>query len=162
MDWREAFLKQARSDFQMMEQLAKSGAEACHRLHYLQMATEKLARGWGASPGSPEPPPMTHIALVRLLQQIKGMPWVCRKLGYDDHRVFSSFVKSLFGVAGKVQGLVPSEAGYDQPNPEYPWRNRGTNTVYSPCDFEFEEFNPRDVRLKRLVQLVRDLLRIAE
>jgi len=107
MDWREAFLRQARSDFQVMGQLSRSGAEACRRLHYLQMATEKLARGWGMSAGSLEPPSRTYAGFVRLLQHIQAMPWIRWWLGYDDHLVFSRFVRSLLDVARKLRASIP-------------------------------------------------------
>lgn len=42
-----AFIAQARSDFQVYRHLAQSPEFAvCHALHYLQMATEKLARAY--------------------------------------------------------------------------------------------------------------------
>jgi hypothetical protein len=71
-----------------MEPLARSGAEVCHRLHNLQMAMEKLARGWGMSAGSTEPPPRTHAGFVQLLQHIQGMPWIAG--GWDTMIIASS------------------------------------------------------------------------
>ncbi len=55
MDWREAHFKQARSDYELLQVLMRENAAFCHQLHYLQMATEKLAKGFSTSPGGPQP-----------------------------------------------------------------------------------------------------------
>ena len=44
MDWRTALLKQAHSDFEMLEFLRLYKQPFCHQLHFLQMATEKLGK----------------------------------------------------------------------------------------------------------------------
>jgi len=44
--WSEAFLAQAKSDWQIYEHLEKTSFSKCHALHYLQMATEKLAKAY--------------------------------------------------------------------------------------------------------------------
>jgi hypothetical protein len=44
--WSDAFLTQARSDWQVFEHLYDSDFPECHALHYLQMATEKLAKAY--------------------------------------------------------------------------------------------------------------------
>jgi len=162
MTWREAFLKQARSDFKVMDQLAKSEVELCHRLHYLQMGTEKLARGWRIRANSTEKPAMTHVALVRLLQQLKAEQWIGRRVGYKDNRVFRHFIDRLLDTARKVQNLVPSQAGYDQPNPEYPWQDHGTVSIHAPAGYSFEDFDLEGLKLIQLERLLRALLRIAE
>ncbi len=50
MDWRTANLTQARSDFEMLQTLSRQQAPPCHQLHYLQMSTEKLAKGFSTPP----------------------------------------------------------------------------------------------------------------
>jgi hypothetical protein len=45
MTWREAFRQQALSDYAVFRHLTRvADIPVCHRLHYLQMATEKLAK----------------------------------------------------------------------------------------------------------------------
>ena len=50
MTWSEAFCTQAESDFRVFQKLMRengSGEVAfCHCLHFLQMATEKLAKSF--------------------------------------------------------------------------------------------------------------------
>jgi hypothetical protein len=43
-NWRTAFLSQARSDWEAYQKTIASEWPYCHRLHYLQMATEKLSK----------------------------------------------------------------------------------------------------------------------
>lgn len=55
-DWRTAYFCQARSDYETLQLLEEAGAPFCQRLHYLQMATEKLAKGFATAPGGPQQP----------------------------------------------------------------------------------------------------------
>lgn len=41
-EWARAYALQALSDLEVRDRLAVAGAEKCHRLHYLQMAAEKV------------------------------------------------------------------------------------------------------------------------
>ena len=44
--YERAFLAQARSDWNVYRLLSESREPSCHALHYLQMATEKLAKAY--------------------------------------------------------------------------------------------------------------------
>jgi len=44
--WSKVFLEQASSDWQVYEHLKGTHFPNCHALHYLQMATEKLAKAY--------------------------------------------------------------------------------------------------------------------
>ena len=63
MDWRTAYLEQAKSDYAMLLKLNQEEAPLCHRLHYLQMTTEKMAKGFLTPKGGARYP-KTHNALV--------------------------------------------------------------------------------------------------
>ena len=71
MNWRDAFIAQARSDHAIFERLNTPGVEHCHRLHYLQMVSEKLAKGILTRPTQFDPPEPTHAVFVRLLRVLK-------------------------------------------------------------------------------------------
>ena len=43
-DWARAYAKQALSDLDAREKFALAGAPKCHRLHFLQMAAEKVCK----------------------------------------------------------------------------------------------------------------------
>ena len=70
MDWRTAYFQQARSDYDMLLRLLKEeNVPECQRLHYLQMATEKLAKGFLTQPGGPRYPKV-HDAFVRFVKSL--------------------------------------------------------------------------------------------
>src|SRR5438477_9938043 len=106
MDWKQAFVKQARSDHAMLERLNRTDCEYSHRLHYLQMFSEKLAKGWLAGfHGSA--PDLTHIVLVTMLQNLKGRPEIRELLGYTSASVFKRYINSLLETARNVEALAP-------------------------------------------------------
>ena len=45
-DWAIAYASQARSDWELYETLQERGEPRCHQLHYLQMASEKIAKAY--------------------------------------------------------------------------------------------------------------------
>jgi hypothetical protein len=161
MNWHEALLRQARSDEAVRRRLNDSATEYSHRLHYLQMVTEKLAKAFQVSPDDPQPPSMTHRAFVRFLQILKSRPDIQRQLGYRDGKVFGRLIDSLLDLARQIQSLAPSIAHLTQPNPEYPWWDSATNDVKVPAEYDFSQFNPNSVKMIKLDSLVRDILRIA-
>ena len=46
MTWREGYLQQAESEFSLYRGLNRGNRPICHQLHYLQMATGKLAKSY--------------------------------------------------------------------------------------------------------------------
>ena len=99
MTWREAFLEQARSDFAMFDLLNEAKVPQCHVLHYLQMATEKLAKALSLSPRSQEAPPFTHAILVVQMQMIHQNRYLRAKLRpqRDGQLAALTTCRSLFG-----------------------------------------------------------------
>jgi hypothetical protein len=79
--WREAFYLQARSDYDLLLLLNEQGAPLCHRLHYLQMATEKLAKGFQSDPATNNRPIRSHAAFVRFMQLAKSRPELRSRYG---------------------------------------------------------------------------------
>jgi len=55
MTWHEAYMEQARSDYAVRQLLNRARVEYAHQLHYLQMFTEKFAKGFLTAPASPIP-----------------------------------------------------------------------------------------------------------
>ncbi len=161
MNWKEAFVAQARSDFALMQRLNRTDCEYSHRLHYLQMFSEKLAKGMlagfrGAAPDH------SHIVLVQMLQNLKGRPDLRERLGYASSSVFKRYISSLLETAGNIAALAPSAAGDERPNPEYPWRDRTSQELMVPCHYEFSEFDPTSPRMQKLTDLLRRLLNVAD
>jgi hypothetical protein len=160
MNWREGSLAQARSDHEMFLCLNRMPVEQCHRLHYFQMATEKLAKAVLCGRHARRPPPTSHTALVRMLQVIKTRPEIRRGLGFEDPVVFNRYVQSLLELARQIESLAPALAGTRQPNTEYPWEDVASQTVVAPALFAFTDLHPGRPRMAKLESLIRRLLKI--
>jgi hypothetical protein len=160
MTWREAFLVQARSDDAVRRLLNRNRTEYAHQLHYLQMATEKLAKAIMMRDADAAPPAQTHVAFVSCLWVIKGRPELRRQLGYEHAEEFRSFIDSLLPLAERIERLAPNLAGMTQPNPEYPWRPAGQAEVFAPSQYDFPQFTPLKPQMAKLVALVENLLRV--
>lgn len=70
LDWRTAYFQQARSDYDVLLKLiGEQDVPACHCLHYLQMTTEKLAKGFLTQPGGTRYP-KTHNAFAQFVKKV--------------------------------------------------------------------------------------------
>lgn len=139
MSWRDAYFLQARSDYDTFKELNKSRLPLCHRLHYLQMASEKLAKAF-LSPSNGEPPQKGHLRLVTLLKVIKGRPEIRRNFGFaTDYYAFCSYVDSLTPFARQIELLAPVGTDDRRMNAEYPWLDP-TGQVVHPAIYGFPEF----------------------
>lgn len=112
----QLFLDQARSDYEIFRFLSRR--DVCHRLHYLQMCTEKLAKVYlwrtGSFPG------FGHDKFVPLLRTLEPRSDFRELFGYQDPRRFSPQKMAIFNLARKIQTLAPAH-GNNVQNPEYPW-----------------------------------------
>ncbi len=140
MTWRTAFFAQAQSDYGVFREFkSRSDIAMCHKLHYLQMAMEKLAKAFQSS-RSGDPPPKIHTAIVRFLKISKGRPEIRRLLGYENnHNAFSSYIDSLLEVAEQIEQLAPI-GHQERPNSEYPWSDNNGGAI-SPISYSFPEFS---------------------
>ena len=155
MTWREALIRQAAHDWDVYERLNPEVFSVADQLHYLQMTTEKLAKGLLTPGGSAFPPQHSLARLVRFLQTLKHRPNLRKNLGYPHAASFSAFINSLLPLAQQIENLAPAIAGDFQPNPEYPWLDRVTGRVHTPCDFTFPDFNPRNSKLIQFEKMMR-------
>jgi hypothetical protein len=158
MTWRDAYLRQAQSDYEIYSYLNGHRAATCHRLHYLQMASEKLAKSFLCS-GNQKPYKKTHYALVRFLKTTKRHPNVSRLLGYcSNHPAYCAYVDGLMDTAKRVEDLAPVGGNHDKLNPEYPWWDC-SRAIQVPADYAFTEFPVTD--LAKMQTLLTSLFRIA-
>ena len=85
MTWSEAFILQARSDYAIFKSLGGSpDTPECHRLHYLQMATEKLTKyhaclGTRGAPKNPIALWFPYCASFRICPR-SGTPWATQAM----------------------------------------------------------------------------------
>jgi hypothetical protein len=150
----QLFLDQARSDYEISQLLSRR--DTCHRLHYLQMCTEKLSKVWFWR--SMNPPPGGHHTFQPFLRELhsSGRTDFHRMFGYSDARRLVLQWPSILDLALRIQQLVP---GPTNPNPEYPWpRNNPTN---SPLNYQFSEWQDWSATTagRRLKSFVENLLR---
>jgi len=139
MDWGEAFLLQAKSDYEIFRLLNKSGQNLCHKLHYLQMASEKVAKSFLCKKGGLAKPQKSHKVLTNFVHISKGHPAIREKLGYqDNYLAYKAYIESIMDIADKIENLAPSGTK-ERPNPEYPWII--DDVVYSPLEYEFADIN---------------------
>ncbi len=161
MNWRKAFFRQASSDHAVRRFLNTPKVEYCHRLHYLQMMTEKLAKAFLTKPTEKNQPALTHAGFVQFLRVLRGRRDLRQNLGYQDAASFNQFIDSLLPLAEQVQRLAPSFAGTSQPNPEYPWFDRVAGEVIAPAEYDFHAMNPRSAKMIKLESLLNQLIRLA-
>ncbi len=103
----EAFLAQAKSDFQVFELLLQQNRErvpACHPGHYLQMSMEKLAKA--ALQRAGDDPSYTHEAFSSLRQHLKRRD-IARTLGYPNFSTFRDFLDRNAGLFHRIEALHP-------------------------------------------------------
>jgi hypothetical protein len=121
-DWRTSHFLQAQSDYVLFKRLDDPQVPFCHRLHYLQMTTEKMAKGFLTPPGGPRPP-RVHDAFVRFIHLVRRTPALRRVCDCGPGQV-AAYVDSLLPVAAEIENLAPV-GDIDRPNPEYPWEAGG-------------------------------------
>ena len=145
----EAFLRQARSDFAVFEMLMAQDREhvpACHPLHYLQMATEKLAKAAAIASGMRESDKYSHVAFSLLPRQLSRRD-VARRLGWNNFKTYQAFLRRAAPTFHAIEELNPSvgpsrPGGGSQsgPNVEYPWNvhDRAGNVSWQvPAEHHF-------------------------
>lgn len=153
--WSEAFYRQAKGDWEIYEALGRGRYHACFRLHFLQMASEKLAKAYRfRDPEVKEKALLTkHVGLETWICVYFSVRWV-DKFRSDQQR--DSVKADIRRTAREVERLAPAVDKENTPsNVEYPWD--GSGRVVAPVDHSFAEVlgrlqDPRDGFLK----LIRD------
>ncbi|MGC9261752.1 MAG: hypothetical protein ACP5I8_16940 [Phycisphaerae bacterium] len=159
-NWGEAFFIQARSDLKAMDALDGAGdLPDCHRFHYLQMTSEKLAKAilFSNAPSS-ERPEFKHSALVAALRRLKTNPRLRRAMGFRTPRQFGQYVDSLLATAKWIEQLAPSAAGMENPNPEYPWIDAKSGDIHIPADDFAIDGSVNPAHLAKVEGLLRSLI----
>jgi hypothetical protein len=147
----DALLRQARSDFAIFEFLRIQDRDVvpmCHPLHYLQMATEKLAKALFIAINL-ELDRFSHVAFSHIPFQLARAD-VAKKLGFRSFKAYRAFLVRAAPLFRAVDELNPSVglqvAGggpKDGPNVEYPWAGRMAGGVESwivPAEYRFDLF----------------------
>ena len=152
----ELFLAQSRSDFRMFRRLDNIEIEPCDPLHYLQMATEKLAKADYLRSG--QSTRLSHLGFVRFLRMFINRSGVAIKRIAPLFHIrsvdgFLALIRSFLPLAHSLESLAPAIAGMAGPNPEYPWPSDAPTET--PCDYPWPLWDElRQGRGRQLVEFV--------
>jgi hypothetical protein len=159
MNWQEAYLAQARSDwttYRILQQHADVGAH--DELHYLQMASEKLAKAALLASGVElAEVRTTHRVVVKCLRVLRHCGPLQRAYGLDND-AWRQMLGSLAPAADSIELLCPALAG-SGPNTEYPWSTVDGGEAIAPCRHAWRPDPRQNRRTIRLLALLDLLLR---
>ena len=130
-EFQNLWWQQAKSDYDIFELLKSQDKAQCHQLHYLQMVTEKLAKGYFWRSGTP--PPQRHVAFIKFLRALGGVQQsqrsqVIKALNFTNFEGLQDWIRRIDPLAYSLEHLAPALSN-DGPNPEYPWPHHSpTNT----------------------------------
>lgn len=133
--WKRAFAKQAVTDFEARDCLLRfKDLPACHQLHYLQMAFEKVAKAYLIGAGSdPESLQQSHAYIA------KNVPIIVRDSLTKTPGAKSPWViEAVRDLARRIELLAPAvDAGGRVPaNCEYPWE-APNGSIVAPAEHNF-------------------------
>jgi hypothetical protein len=140
--WQKAFAKQSLSDLEVYGHLCTKGRGLphCHRLHYLQMHLEKLAKAfcWSREDLQKSIPRFDriHSVVARVLPiVVRARP---RAGGYDARAVRLRLAE-IREICREIDLLAPAvKDGENRPdNSEYPWPSRDGTSIIPPCEHKF-------------------------
>lgn len=145
-NWVKAFARQALSDLIARNALVLAGVDKCHRLHFLQMAAEKICKAYLVSGNGHDHVRKTHAYIQR------NLPLIARNFFRPEWEVQK--IKSL---AREIELLVPAcdDAGARPDNSEYPWED-GDGAILVPCEYSFPNLDDNDRSIIGLIRLIRD------
>ena len=156
MTWSEAYLLQARSDWQVYRILQRQPVPECHSLHYLQMATEKLGKAFLIAGGNaPASVHTSHRAFVRFLQVAAHNPELQRQLRMTRPQL-RAYIRTLLPIADEIERLAPALA-HGGPNAEYPWETpAGTIPAHAAYRFPLsgQLRTPKGIKLLTLITVI--------
>lgn len=146
MTWKQAFRKQAKSDYDVFRLLNNNqNLPVCHSLHYLQMTMEKIAKSFFCDNSNNRPAATHHFAerLVNTLRTNVGFRNYC---GFQNSKdSYSSWLQSMYPLTHDIEMLAPGWRHPNVeflpnecklPNSEYPWMPKD-NEIIAPVDYDF-------------------------
>jgi hypothetical protein len=154
--WANAYLEQARSDWDTREVVIENGCAVCHELHYLQMATEKLGKAVLLRSGNPlDSAIKTHKAFVSFLRVAARNPSLRQRFGWSA-RQLQAHMKGIEPLADQIERLAPALSS-EGPNAEYPWET-SRKEVVAPVSHAFPIVNelrgPKGRKLLKFISVM--------
>lgn len=153
VDWARAFALQALSDLNVREVLVSANAEKCHRLHFLQMAAEKICKAHVIMVDGYDSLKKTH-AYVKAVLPVIARQFYAHENSHDQIAKWE--IKKIKSLAGQVELLCPAcHAGKSrEDNSGYPWLD-AQGTVQIPCQYNFPGIDDGSRDIVRLIRLIR-------
>ncbi|MCI0459531.1 MAG: hypothetical protein L0Z62_21490 [Gemmataceae bacterium] len=136
-EWSKAYARQADADLRAFEALQDvPGVSECHKLQFLQMACEKLAKahlcGEGTDPANLQ---SSHAYIAKTLPIIlKQYATYIKYTGKKAREV----LRHAKRICGEIEILAPAvrRGGGRPDNCEYPWCDAG-GAVHIPAEWKF-------------------------
>lgn len=156
-EWAVAYHRQGRSDWTLFVELqGRADMPACHALHFLQMATEKLAKAYRFRDSSADADALltSHVGFPRFLNAFLLSPQI--RAEYEGrHAQLESIRRDFAPLARAIEQLAPAVDREAVPgNAEYPWE-LGEGVV-APVDHGFPEVGLlRNARGRMLLNFIR-------
>jgi len=121
-DWQRAFARQAKADFEMWDRLQDLGdVPKCQKLHFLQMACEKLVKAHlCGTVKDPYEIQRRHAYVAKHLPVIAKYHYARRKKSLSRRDPLFRQIRQL---AREIELLAPAvdDGGRRRDNCEYPW-----------------------------------------
>lgn len=131
------WLEQCRDDFRIYELLRQYGQNPRQILHYLQMATEKLAKAYLWRTG--KAPTKSHSGFGKFFRALLDNKSAYTELGFTRVEAYQSWCRQTASpLAYEIESLAPSLAN-NGANPEYPWPHQASSQA--TVSFSFPLWN---------------------
>jgi len=152
-EWARAYAKQAMSDLEAREILVSGCAQKCHRLHFLQMAAEKVCKAYLTIANGHECVKKKHTYVKR------NLPIIARQFYSflnNKNSISKWEISEIRRLSNEIEVLAPAcdHANYRQDNSEYPWID-GKGNIKIPCEHNFPYINDSSRSIIRLIKLIR-------
>lgn len=131
-----AYAVQSQSDFRVYRDFLQD-AEECHRLHYLQMACEKIAKAYRLrdTPNFLEENLYSHVIFSRFILNLLTSPQIKKRYHGQDAKL-QQIERDARRLSREIEKLAPAVDREQTPaNVEYPWVQE--QSVFTPCTFSF-------------------------
>jgi hypothetical protein len=151
-EWRKAFALQALSDLDAREYLAGTGADLCHQLHFLQMASEKACKAHLIHAEGYKSLKKRHDVVAKTLPQLARHIFSSEP-GFKLKQGQSAAIRKM---AHEIELLSPMchESETRPDNSEYPWLD-GKGDVQTPCRHNFSGLVEDGRTMIQVIQLIR-------
>ena len=141
-EWSKAFAVQADADMRTFDRLClDEKIPTCSRLHFLQMACEKLSKAHlFVTGGNPDRLQSSHAHIRHALPRILNHQIEEHGKIPKHHRHLVAPIKQI---AREIELLAPSvrENGQRPDNCEYPWEDPATETLRVPAQYSFHNLS---------------------